>query len=523
MNFACVHIPNLTVQVAVRLEPALRSRAVAIVDEAPSRFVVAANQPALEAGIKLGMTHVQAAQFETVEIRPRSPAQEAAAHAALLDLGFSYSPRVEDEAIDTLILDLQGLGSLLGSQEQIADTLAESASQLGFEGRVALAPNPQTAVYAARCRRGITLISPGEELERLGDLSLEVLGLQTDMLETLDRWGIRTFRALAALPTAQLSERLGEEGVRAQAQARGISSGPLVPAQPKLDFEEVMELEDPIEQLESLAFALSVLLNRLCARLRVRGLAAEELLLAMDLDARPDAEQIETESATKYERKLRLPVPSQNSMTLLKLLQLNLEAHPPAAPVARIKLKAEAARPRALQGGLFRMAAPDPEKLETTLARIAKITENVGSPELLDTHRPGAFRMTRFNPFERTAGAKTAHDPAPGRKEVSMALRFFRPPLPAKVETRDRRPACVFFDGTRGAVAAAAGPWRTSGDWWAADGWQHDEWDVELKIRTAAHHCDSLIGGARPPARRALYRIYQDLASGKWFVEGNYD
>ena len=36
------------------------------------------------------------------------------------------------------------------------------------------------------------------------------------LLETLDRWGIRNLRALAALPEVALSERLGQEGLRLQ-------------------------------------------------------------------------------------------------------------------------------------------------------------------------------------------------------------------------------------------------------------------------------------------------------------------
>src|SRR6202011_3680904 len=82
----------------------------------------------------------------------------------------------------------------------------------------------------------------------------------------------------------------------------------------------------------------------------------------------------------------------------LKLLQLDLKAHPPGAPILKIYLSAEPARPRAAQGGLFLPPSPEPEKLELTLARIAGIVgENqVGSLELLDTHRPEGFRMRRF-------------------------------------------------------------------------------------------------------------------------------
>jgi protein ImuB len=91
-----------------------------------------------------------------------------------------------------------------------------------------------------------------------------------------------------------------------------------------------------------------------------------------------------------------------DAKVFLKLLQLDLQAHPPGAPIVKIHLSAEPARPRALQSGLFQPVFPEPEKLELTLARIAGIVGEgrVGSVELLDTHREGAFVVRHFAPAE---------------------------------------------------------------------------------------------------------------------------
>src|SRR4029077_15126197 len=99
-----------------------------------------------------------------------------------------------------------------------------------------------------------------------------------------------------------------------------------------------------------------------------------------------------------FHRSLRLPVPLLDPKVFLKLLQLDLNAHPPGAPIVKICLSAEAVRPRATQGGVFLPPSPEPEKLELTLARIAGSVgpNNVGSLQLLDTHRPEGFRMNRF-------------------------------------------------------------------------------------------------------------------------------
>src|SRR5580700_12151809 len=236
MSFACIYIPGFMVQSAVRAEPALQggalalhgralalpSRALALISGKPPLWsVVAANAAAVQAGVQLGMTKAQVAEFCAVEIRHRSEVQEKAAHAALLDVGWSISPRVEDTAADTIVLDITGLTSLFGSVKNLAAALAERAASIGLRPHVAVASNIEAAIHAARGFHGITLIPPSEESERLSSLPVEVLFPSVETFETLCRWGIRTCGELAALPLLPLSERMGQEGVRLHELARG--------------------------------------------------------------------------------------------------------------------------------------------------------------------------------------------------------------------------------------------------------------------------------------------------------------
>ncbi len=151
MSFAAIHVPNFMVQAVVRAAPALGLSPLALIEGAPPlETVVAANRAARKTGIRLGMTKSQAAQFCGAAIHPRSPAQENASHAALLDVAWSVSPRVEDTAPDTLLLDLAGLASLFGSEEQIAAQLAQRAAICGLAAQVAVAANLDAAFHAAR-------------------------------------------------------------------------------------------------------------------------------------------------------------------------------------------------------------------------------------------------------------------------------------------------------------------------------------------------------------------------------------
>src|SRR5947209_18342834 len=450
MPFACIFVPDFPAEALVRAEPELRSQALAVLEgKPPLQKVFALNEKARRAGIELGMSKLQVEACIQVLLRSRCPLQEAAAHAALLDCAQSFSPRVEDTAGDTLLLDLAGLESLFGPLPKIARDVARRASDLGIEASVAVAWDPNTAVLAARGFSGVTVIPEGGEADRLGGLPLDVLfavfsapAQKNDaerFLETLERWGVRNLRSLAALPEVAISERLGQEGVRLQQLAQGATSRTLVPFDPPLVFQEAVELEYPLVLLEPLAFLLKRMLTQLCARLAARALAVQELRLKLELENGWQSEdgEIRTLSAALnpelpsrcsawrgegtrphtarclFQRTLRLPVPMLDAKVFLKLLQLDLKAHPPGAPIMKIHLSAEPARPRNSQNGLFLPASPEPEKLELTLARISGIVgENrVGSLELLDTHRPEAFRMQHFAPSE-PRGLKPALQPA---------------------------------------------------------------------------------------------------------------
>jgi len=538
MPFACIYVPNFPVAAALRAEPELQARALAIVEgKPPLEKILAVNEEAVRLGIAPGMTKAQAELCSEIALRPRSALQESAAHAALLDCAQSFSPCVEDAACDTALLDLAGMESLFGSLPEISRAISNLATTLGLAINVAIASNPDAAMLAARglCGAGtpfdklragfarVTVIPAGKEAEQLGPLPVEVLFANphaeddqkkaaASLLETLDRWGIRNLRALAALPEIALSERLGQEGLRLQQLARGGASRTLIPVEAPLVFEEAVELEHPIVLLEPLAFLLNRLLEQLCARLGSRALATQELRLTLELENFSLRNQPSKISNHQFVRTLRLPQPMLDAKVFLKLLQLDLNAHPPGAPIVKIHLAAEPARQRSAQGGLFLPPSPEPEKLELTLARIASMVgeNNVGAVELLDTHHPEGFRMRRFlSEAPRKNEREKASDLAVEKSAVT-ALRRLRPPLRVQVTLERSQPVrvvCAKKKEVQGEVLWKAGPWRASGDWWEREAWSRDEWDLALQNGEAVSFC----------------RLVHDLLGGGWFVEGTYD
>jgi protein ImuB len=531
MAFASIYVPDFSIQAVVRAESALRQQPIALIDGCPPlERVVAVNEAAARAGLDLGMTKSQAMQFRSIAIRSRSRVQEQAAHAALLDIGWSVSPRVEDTAADSIVVDLTGLDPLFGAEETIAHLLARRASDLGLVVHVAVSSNLEVALHAARGFPGITVIPPGKESQHLGALPIQVFSPPVEMIETLERWGIRTCEALAKLPVLELSERLGQPGVRLHQWARGASLRSMILAEPKLCFEEEIALEDAIEELEPLAFLLGRLLDQLCARLTARSLGACAIRLRFNLDASADNESspqmfnAPLDGKKAYEKRLTLPVPMRDSKMLLRLLRLHLHSDPPTAPIVHIVLAAESASPRVMQEGLFLPSSPDPEKLELTIARLVNLVGNshVGSPRLTDSHRPDAFQMNRFLPPRDAPENRQRIVAVSGNREPVTAFRVFRPALRAKVTLREGHPVQISFSGMHGEVVAASGPWRTSGEWWREDAWHREEWDIEIHWRSVAS-TNTIENSSSAELQRAVYRIYYDAMRQAWFVTGMYD
>jgi len=402
----------------------------------------------------------------------------ACVHGCLADLpavAAAFAPEFEQTSADTVVFAVGALRRMLGPPQQIAQAIA---SRAGDSVNIALADTVDTAILAARNCPGISV------LPNLARMPVDRLPLSEEMLDVLESWGIRTFEQLAELPEVGISERFGAEGVHLQRLARGAIDRPLRIYRQETEYAERIELEHPLSLLEPLLFLIARVLNEQCARMEANGLATNEMRLVLELEDR-----------SEHTRSIRLPVTLNDGKALLKLLQLDLEAHPPQAPAVALRLYLAACPPRTIQHGIFQPLTPAPDRLELTLARIRSLVgeENAGIPELLDTHHPHAFRLVREFP----------HCGVSAVQKQCQAFRFFRPPLFANVEVQAERPRRLQSIGISGAIAVAAGPWRSSGNWWTGENWNRDEWDVALSNGT-------------------LYRIYKE-PDGRWFVEGAYD
>lgn len=411
----------------------------------------------------------------------------------LLPLGLDFSPAVEQTTPDTIVFSIGPLRKLIGSPHQIASEICRFGHERKLQANLAIASNPDTTILLARNLIGVTLVTPGEERLKLAPLPLTCLFSHDDrvdktLLPILHRWGLKTCEELAALPEKGVAERLGKGGVYLRDLARGRIHRPLRLPAPETSYRERIELEHPLSLMEPLLFLFARVLNDLCGRLRSQSRAARVL-----------GAHLELENGKEHGSELEFPVPLDDHASILKILQLHLEKYSPEAPVSAFTLRLDPVEPRRLQNGFFVPPTPAPDKLQITLQRIAGMVgkEKVGTPVLLDTHRPDAFALGELN-------TKPTQEDVSQPEMLRLVIRLFRPVLLATVKVAEWTPKYVAASGVKGNVLHSAGPWKTSGEWWASTAWTREEWDVELDDG-------------------ALYRIFQQPQTRQWYVSGVYD
>jgi protein ImuB len=507
--------------------------------------------------------------------------------AALIDVARAFTPRFE--ALGSLVLlDAGGLSRLFGNAQELGDHLRDALSKQSpgdTNPRIAIASTQTAATLLALGTPGLTVVMPGKEAIALAPLSVNVLEVfeklsepwpagpkpqvpsptpqapspkpqasspkpqapspdatggwhhprtthqasrgrtrapENRLLEILTKWGIRTLGALTALSGPDLHERLGARGAYWQSLARGIDARPLVPWVDEIPFETALELEWPIEGLEPLSFVLARLLEPLAERLERADRGAAAVFTSLRLTSR-----------TVFTRTLQLPTAMRDPKALRNLILLDLETHPPDAPIDIVRVFIEPTPAKVLQWTLLERAQAAPEQVTTLTARLTALmgAGHVGSPVLVDTWKPGAFGMGDFR--SQIGDSLTTADQSIENQSIDLqstidqqseicnlrsALRRFRFPIPARVVVNEGRPIRVQIDRqglASGAIVQAAGPWRTSGNWWetpaprrapdrSTEAWDRDEWDVAMSDGT-------------------IYRLVVERGVGQWFLEGVID
>jgi protein ImuB len=561
--FAVLHIVDFALHAVLRNEAGATTRPAALFSGTGKKSVVlAANARARVAGVEAGMTAPQAvARCAALLLRAPHRESEAEARAALLAVGFSLSPAIEDTASGICTVDLSGRihdfspadfdprnasretnPACCRTSEDFTATrrpkfpdfgyvrmAIDELARLGLPATAGIAATPLLALYAARAvnRSEVGRVIPNAPSECIGPsrrvtdnppclsnfvlhvtdsasflapLPLAAADPTQELAAVLASWGVRTLGDLTALPRDEIVRRFGAEGLALWQRAAGGALRPLHRVDPPQTFAAKMELEDAVETLEPLLFILRRFLERLALELQSAQHVAAELELTLQL-----------EDDARHARGFRLPEPTADVEILFRTLHTHLESLQTAAAIVAVELKITPARPLVRQQGLFETGLRDPHGFAETLARVSALvgSERVGTPQLVDTHRPDAVKLV--SPLsvippraEAPSPGAAGNSPVEGlHPPLGLPLRRFRPPLPARVEFTDSAPTYLWTERAAGEISFQSSAYLSSGEWWQNDrAWRRIEWDI------------ALAGGG-------LYRLVH--MNDAYFLEGEYD
>jgi len=496
--YACLYANEFPAQALLRLRPGLHGKPCVVMDgEPPLQQACSLNTKARLLGLTRGMTQVEVETFSDLVVLSRSRSVEKETRAILFECAGAFTPCVEDRCEGTTflcVLDIAGTGSLFGPPQILAKSLLQRVSSLGITARIAISRNFNATVCLARglSPRIVKLIAYGDEAAELAALPITVLDLSEAHAETFSLWGIRTLGMLSALPEEELIARMGQEGKRLWQLARGECPHLFQPVEPVFILEERMELDSPVELLDSLLFVIGVMLDHLILRAKARILALASITITLTLDG-----------TGAHTRIVRPALPTNDKQLWIKLLHLDLEGHPPQAPILALTLTAEPGSTSKVQLGLFSPQLPEPGRLDVTLARIRSIVgeDCVGRAVLQDTHAPDGFRMEPFTVSSVISPEVVSSKPRSSRRQI-------RPPETIFVTLQEHQPRFFFFRQQRYVVEHAYGPWVTGGDWWNQFRWGLEQWDLVARAPDGSPLCCCLV---------------RDLIRNLWQIAALYD
>jgi protein ImuB len=478
--------------------------------------VVACSLAARQQGIKRGLRRREAqGRCPDLIVLSRNEAAEARAFEPILGAIESIAPGVEIGRPGLAAIGIKGPTRYFGGETAVLHALSRTIGAHTNDVLIGVADGAFAAEQAAR--RG-SIVPSGKSGEFLANLPIDTLD-EPDLADLLKRLGIRTLGAFAALPAADVQVRFGPAGAWAHRQAGGADSRPIAARRPPIEFEVSIELEPPLDRVDTIAFTARGTIEQFVTDLAAHGLACT----CFELIAQTDRGE-ETVRRWRHAGVLTAVDVTDRVRWQLEgwLHRCAGEPNAPSGPINMLRLTPIETVPtgvhqRALWGG---DGAVD-ERAHRALARVQTLLGYGSVLTPVVSGGRGPAQRTRLVPWgDERVPAQPAEPPWPGRLPSPSPSVIIDPPRPVQVLDDTGRtvlvtergsipnpPARFSLDaGTRsGPITAWAGPWPVDERWWDTDSHQHL---VRLQ----------LVDGAG-----RAYLVCFTMAERQWLLEAIYD
>ena len=311
-------------------------------DVRPQQRLAAVCARAFCAGVRPGQTSAEAhallahLQIEVVEY---CKVQEQLLAIAEIVAQYGTTPSWNAvEHVDTVWLDISGVGHLYDGEQNLCEELAEQVRSLGHRVRLAVAGGPHIAQAVARFgHHAVQLVDSSAQAAALAlsDLPLSALPLDQARIFWLGRLGIFQVGQLAQLPKAAASSRLGPTALQVLQLVEGVDPEPLVAGQFPRSLQEECSWEEPAKGISPLLFAVHGLVARLSARLKGRGEACFRIECKLIHDP-ATVRHLQVSSSTLIDFDLAAPL--YHAQDLERVIRTRLQACELPAPTIGLHL-----------------------------------------------------------------------------------------------------------------------------------------------------------------------------------------
>ncbi len=373
----------------------------------------------------------------------------------------------------------RGPSRFYGSDEEAGLWLLDTLDAMGIDARVGIADGPFTAEHAARSatRPRIRIIDEGASAEFLAPMPVRLVG-DPRLVTLLQRLGIGTLGEFAALDSADVAGRFGQEGAHLHALASGLDGRRVIPRVPPRDLDVVIEFEPPLDRIDQVAFAFRASADRFIEAIIAAKLVCTSIRVEIDSDAGETSERtwLHPRSFTAADVVDRIRWQLQGGRQGESGL---------SSPISYLRVIPEAVD--AVGGheqGLWGTAAD--ERIHHGLSRVQSMLGHEGVlTAIIGGGRTLADRQNLVAWGDRPAARRHPDSPWPGRLPDPAPSTVFEARLPVTVIGEDGAPVAIDERGLLSSplaqfgtgrsvrpVTAWAGPWPLNERWWvhASDG-----------------------------------------------------
>jgi len=462
---------------------------VAVVDlERGAKVVCDCDARAAAAGVVPGMALNSALALQPgLHVLSRDPGRERALLEAVATAALDFTPRVNLEPPDAVLLEVRGSLRLFGGARRLCELLRQRLQSGGLAPRLALAPTALASLWFARADEEVALRRPDALAARLAPLPLAVTRWPERALQSLATMGVRTVGESLRLPRDGFARRF-EPRMRLELdRALGHAHDPRAPFAAAVRFVARRELEPEVTDTDRLQHTCEMLLDDLCAFLRARDASVETLEWRL----------LHREAAATRLR-LRFAEPVGSVARIMGVLHERLTRTVLCEPVRAVRLRSGpliAARAEAVD--LFarerREGAAVPQLVERLQARLG--ADAVRGLRLVPEHRPeksgDILLFSRSRPSSRHLAGKAGE--CPHFPQLSRPVWLLAEPQPLEGSEPPRY---------EGPLEIEQGPERIESGWW-------DGCDVQR---------DYYVARTQSGARLWIFR--ERRAPGGWFLHG---